>query len=105
VRAATLIVTPLELMTASPTPNAIATVGSESIPPTASAEITATTELPGTEVAMVVSNPQANPPAEAPSAPRSNNNLVIGIAVVVQLLIVAVAAVEFVRRARRGKRR
>jgi hypothetical protein len=104
VREATLIVTPLELMTASATPNAIATVGN---PPTtiASAEATATPEPVGTEVAMVVSNPQSNPPASAPPAPRSSNTLWIGIAVVVQLLIVAVAAAEFVRRARRGKRR
>jgi hypothetical protein len=104
VREATLIVTPLDLMTVSATPNPIATVGS---PPTivASAEATATPEPVGTEVAMVVSNPQPNPPAIEPPAPRGNNNLVIGIAVVVQLLIVAVAAVEFVRRARRGKRR
>ena len=104
VREATLIVTPLEMMTASVTPNAIATVGNP--PPTiASTVATATPEPAGTEVAMVISNSQSNPPASTPPAPRSNSNsLWIGIAVVVQLFIVAVAAAEFVRRARRGKR-
>ena len=103
VREATLIVTPLELMTASPTRNAVATV-SGGLPTITSVVATATPEPVGTEVAMVISNPQSNPPAATPPAPRSNNSLWIGIAVVVQLFIVAVAAVEFVRRARRGKR-
>lgn len=105
VREATLIVTPLELMTASATPNIVATVGNDAIPSIVSAEASATPEPAGTDVAMVVSNPQSNPPAAAPPAPRSDNTLWIGIAVVVQLFVIAVAAAEFARRARRGKRR
>ena len=125
VREATLIVTPLEMMTASATPNAITAVenlaptigGTQAAPdgiatvgaaaPTIESTLSASATLlpPGTEVAMVISNPQSNPPATEPPAPRNNNSLWIGIAVVVQLLIVAVAAAEFGRRARRGKRR
>jgi hypothetical protein len=105
VREATLIVTPLELVLAATTPGVDTTAQSDSSPTIVSAETTAPPEPAGTVVAMVVSSSQDNPPATAQSAPRNNNTLWIGIAVVVQLFMVAVAAVEFVRRARRGGRR
>jgi hypothetical protein len=107
VNAATLVVTPLALLTQTATPNAPATVGNSSLPSLFAADATATLAPVVTQVAMVATNPpQPNTVAAASTpSPRSSSSLWIGIAVVVQLFVVAIAAVEFIRRARRRGRR
>lgn len=103
-REATLIVTPLELMTVNPTPNGIATVGNSALPDLL-AETAAAAPVPqGTPVALVVTEAPLNLAASAPLPVRSSSTQWIVIAVAVQLFVLVIAGVEFMRRARRKRR-
>lgn len=109
VREATLVVTPLAEPTQTAAPVAIATADG-SIPAFLNAPMTATPSTAqataqGTQVAMVPTGVlQEQSTAATPPATRSNSSLWIVIAVAVQVFVLAVAGVEFLRRARRGRR-
>jgi uncharacterized protein YkwD len=103
-REATLVVTPLEMMTAMPTPAGVATVGDSALPAML-AQVSTTAPTPqGTQIAQVATDAPLNVASAAPLPVRSNSTQWIVIAVVVQLFVLVVAGVEYTRRARRKKR-
>jgi hypothetical protein len=107
VQQATLVVTPLALLTEAAAPSAaqrvIATADSSSLPSLLVAAVSPTATPDSAAVALAVTAAPDQSSASTPPAPRNNTNQVIVIAVVVQLFIVVVAAAEFLRRARRGR--
>lgn len=104
VREATLMVTPLIVLTEASSPNVIATANSESLP-SLLAEASTSTPLPESTAVAMVGTPvlQNQSTIDVQPGPRSNSSLWIIVAVVVQLFVVAVAGAEYMRRARRRR--
>lgn len=103
-REATLVVTPLEMMTAMPTPAGVATVGDSALPDLVAAVSTSAPTPAGTQVAMVETNAPLSLASTAPLPVRSSSTQWIVIAVLVQVFVLVIAGVEFMRRSRRKRR-